>query len=1376
MSTKENSKLAAALNETESLNISEETYQLVETLSTAGVEISSQGGKLAFKADKGVMTTELMNRLRSQKTQLLLLLSEDDADRGGICVLPLSELQQSYWIGEAGEVGVAGADHWYNQFEVETLDLDTLKRALAMLIERHDYLRSYITEDGFLTILDKSYSFSFEYIDHSGLSLTEEKTAVQKIKDEMCRPISANQWPLYRMYVQQLSGSFRVHVCGRLLIGDAASWQLYADELGLLLEDTARDDLSDPQSLSVAMLNQFRQRLSKEYQMSRQYWLSRKLPTSPALPIHSVNSKFSRLIGDFDDAITNALAAKARENGLTLDSVFMTLYALVLDIWSQESRFSINVLHGNKRHTGFPLGNFGSILKLEIDLNRDHAFAEIAKSIRKQFLQDMAHAAVDGVKAQRMSNHHAEFSGTASQVAYSSGFGIGRPSKAEIGLAQIGWEPNDAYLQTPGVILDFQAFYTVDGIRVHFDVDCGRLGEDVANAMFSSLRDAVINIAAMPNWNETLLIDLPKDQLASISQANATQKQQTLHYLHELVAKRLDDGQGIALKTDELTLSYSTLSEYVDKMVLKLVEDSINVQHPIAVVAKKGWQQIVATIAIVKAGGSYVPIDPSWPATRIASVLNRIGCECIVADQVGYASIQREALDHGRANYLIDQVVVAGMNTTPHQAQIEKDKIAYVIFTSGSTGEPKGVAISHCAAANTIEDMINRFDITSNDSVLGVSALHFDLSVFDIFAVLGVGGKLVLPPDCARPDPEELFNLVLTENITLWNTVPAIMEMVVEYALPRQLTLSSLRCIFMSGDWIPVDLPAKLRRVCPNARLIGLGGATEASIWSNWFEIDRIPDGWKSVPYGKALANQALYVVDRYGAFCPDWVEGDLVIGGQGLAQTYWGLPDETAARFVSSKFDGQRIYITGDRARRWPDGNIEFLGRIDSQIKLNGYRVELGEVASALKQCTGVENAVAVPVDLRGRKGIAGFVTPATLNIEEIREALYAKLPSYMIPAQIFSVDAIPLTANGKVDQKKLGEIASESRTNEHVSAPEGRNEMAMAELWRKVLQYDIEDNGIGFVDAGGDSLLAIRLINLIEQRFGVRPSITDIFREPTIKGMAAVLNRRDTPASNALIPLRVKEHNKIVVVLVHPVGGTTYCYKPLIDASAQTISFYGLQSLGINSENYTLTQLAELYVNELQNAGIQPSHIVGWSFGGVVAGEMQKRFKQRTHALIPITMIDPWVRANDMITIDDKTMEVSFVCDVLFGERECDRDEIKRELQTKSMFELLKSNDGSVLGKHVDEADITTLFQQFKNNTQALLGYDCVPPEQATIWIAEAQQASGFPHLSRLTQVHVQLACLNLDADHYSIISGDHLKSIASVLNEQLNTGGAL
>ncbi|MGY1949188.1 AMP-binding protein, partial [Nocardia asiatica] len=356
--------------------------------------------------------------------------------------------------------------------------------------------------------------------------------------------------------------------------------------------------------------------------------------------------------------------------------------------------------------------------------------------------------------------------------------------------------------------------------------------------------------------------------------------------------------------------------------------------------------------------------------------------------------------------------------------------LAYVIFTSGSTGVPKGVEIEHASAVNTVDDIRCRFGIDAADRVLAVAATDFDLSVFDLFGVLAAGGSVVIVADEDRRDPDRWLALTHAHAVTVWNSVPAMLDMLLTVAESGPGLPPTLRLALVSGDWIGLDLPGRLAAQSAACRLIALGGATEASIWSNYFEARTVPPHWTSIPYGRPLRNQRFRVVDEHGHDQPDWVPGQLLIGGIGVARGYRHDSERTTAAFFEQA--GQRWYRTGDLGRYHPDGVLEFLGRADRQVKIRGHRIELGEIEQAITAHPRIRRAIALAIGQHTRTRLVAFAEPEPETTNPHPTQLPPDLPTFLthhlpqawIP-ELIPLPNPPLTPNGKIDHNKLQQQA---------------------------------------------------------------------------------------------------------------------------------------------------------------------------------------------------------------------------------------------------------------------------------------------------------------------------------------------------------------
>jgi amino acid adenylation domain-containing protein len=515
----------------------------------------------------------------------------------------------------------------------------------------------------------------------------------------------------------------------------------------------------------------------------------------------------------------------------------------------------------------------------------------------------------------------------------------------------------------------------------------------------------------------------------------------------------------------------------------------------------------------VASGAAYLPIDPALPEQRLRYLLEQGEVTQIVTQPWLEAAIR--PLTSARV-HAIDETCVRHVDTLGEHPPQAGD-LAYVIFTSGSTGVPKGVMIDHRGAVNTILDVNRCFGVGASDRVLAVSALNFDLSVYDIFGLLASGGAIVVPEHDRRLDPTHWLDLVQTCKVTVWNSVPALMKLLCDHAADTNTELTHLREILLSGDWVPVALPARIHAIAPDARITSLGGATEASIWSILYPINDVDPLWSSIPYGKAMTNQSFHVLNPTLEPCPVWVAGDLYIGGIGLALGYWRDSQKTDAAFITHPRTGERLYRTGDLGRLLPDGNIEFLGRADFQVKIQGHRIELGEIEATLAQHPRIkEVAVAALGASREDKHLAAYYVPhagVSIDIPELRAFLADRLPEYMVPHIYHALEQLPLTANGKVDRNGLPQI-SDTATHEPraFTPPRNDDEENLARIWRSILGADAVSVHDSFFEIGGDSMSAIKMLTAVRTELEVDLHLRHIFETPRIADLAERLFGTET------------------------------------------------------------------------------------------------------------------------------------------------------------------------------------------------------------------------------------------------------------------------
>ncbi|MFN3647970.1 MAG: amino acid adenylation domain-containing protein [Armatimonadota bacterium] len=953
-----------------------------------GVELSCSDGALAVRAPRGALGEAERRLLQELKPELLALLREPAGDPPAAPAapaelepFPLTDIQEAYWVGRSSlELGNVGC-HSYRELDSPTLDLEQLERAWGRLVERHPMLRAVITEDGRQRVLEQVPPYRIHVTD---LRSGDPDGALDRIREEMSHRVhEGTTWPLFDVRATQLPDRVRVHVSMDLLIADAASMLRLFQEWGRLYESPEASLPPVRGSFREHVLAGIAAREGSRYQRAARYWAERvpSLPGAPDLPLargpeEIEKPRFARHSRRLDGGTWSALKQQAAQAGLTPSALLCAIYADVLALWSRGPRFLITLtLFQSPPELAGVVGDFTSTVLLEAD-GSARTFVDRARALQRRLAEDLEHSAYSGVQVLRDLRSR-RGSPVASPVVFTSALGHRQLSGEDFPLKWLG-EPAYAITQTPQVWIDHHVYEEEGELVYSWDVVEELFPAGMVAAMFAAYSRILHDLAAAPAldapaWQGSLARLLPPDQLARRQEANATDAPVSERLLHELfVTQALAHPEREAVVTPSRRLSYGELYARSHALAVELRARGVRPNQLVAVVMEKGWEQAVAVLAILQAGAAYLPLSASLPPARLHALLAH--------GEVQVALTQPALpLDFPPGLTLLPvsaetPVPPAGTPLPAPLASVQRpEDLAYVIYTSGSTGEPKGVMIDHRGAVNTVLDLNRRLELGPEDRVLGLSSLSFDLSVYDLFGLFAAGGAVVLPGPEARRDPQAWVELVRRERVSLWNSVPALLGMVTAYGEPLG---ESLRAVLLSGDWIPLPLPEAVRRLAPRAEVWSLGGATEASIWSIYHRIGAVAPEWRSIPYGKPLANQTFHVLNERGEPCPEGVPGELYIGGIGLARGYWRDPERTAERFV--EVGGERLYRTGDLGRYLPDGSLEFLGREDLQVKVQGHRIELGELEAALGSHPGVKAAVAAAVGERqGEKRLVAFVVP---------------------------------------------------------------------------------------------------------------------------------------------------------------------------------------------------------------------------------------------------------------------------------------------------------------------------------------------------------------------------------------------------------------
>lgn len=942
--------------------------------------------------------------------------------------------------------------------------------------------------------------YEIKTMDVSGLDTQSQMKYIEEERQRMSHFIfNTEEWPLFELKAFKLSQDTHYLFFGRdLLIADGASMQIIGKDLIDFYINPDKDIPELEFTFRDYMLAYKDFKQTDLYNSDKKYWLDKLdcFPQAPALPLKKMEQGFTPHFKRFSTIIEKAdwekLKQKARQNNITPSALVCTAYARVLAYWSNQPDLAINLTVFNRypvhKDVNEIVGDFTSVVLLGIELEANSSFWESARNVQSVLMEALEHRHYDGVEYIREISKYNNLGTKAAMPIVFTSLLFGDANGNVNHLNRLG-EIKMGLGQTSQVYIDNQVTEIDGNLEIWFEFVDELFERDIIEAIFNQYTGTLKSL--IDTDRDQKLIPCQND-VNAIAKYNSTREDICPNTLQSMFADQAAlTPDNIALISEEGIMTYGELNTKSNQVANYLRSQGVQRNELVGLSAKRCMDTIVNMLGILKAGAAYVPVDPEYPQERKDYILSNSNCKMILHPELYQDK---------------------NLWTESKELEILGDisDVAYVIYTSGSTGKPKGVIITHDAVSNTIIDINRKFKVNENDRIIGLSSMCFDLSVYDIFGALSSGAALVLVSD--QRDVNLLRKTVNEHNITIWNSVPAIMDMLVDN-LEDDFKNSSLRLVLLSGDWIPVNLPERIKGFFENSAIISLGGATEASIWSIYYPITEVRSEWKSIPYGMPLANQTFYVLNYEKELCPVGIPGELYIGGVGLAKGYCNDKEKTDKAFIVHPKLGN-LYRTGDFGVLHCEGYIEFLGRRDHQVKIKGYRIELNEIENCLIKHQDIKNTAVIDrTDVNGKKYLCAYYSSdSSLGTFELREHLAKELPDYMIPSYFVHLDKIPLTSNGKVDRKSLPEPEMFTEDDDNYVAPRNSTEKALAKILVDLLgvsRVGIKDN---FFELGGDSLKAQTFINRINKKLDVIVPIIQIFREPTIEEISEYILKQST------------------------------------------------------------------------------------------------------------------------------------------------------------------------------------------------------------------------------------------------------------------------
>lgn len=1100
---------------------------LIENFEKNGIHLFIDGEKLRYKASKDLMTAEVLSQLKAHKAEIIEYLVKKTTENTFVIdrthrydPFPLTDVQSAYMLGRSRTFEYGGvACHVYLEIKYPELDTEKVKEIWNALVAKYDMLHAIINEGGYQQVLKEIPTLDipeWDLVKHP-----EKAAAFENFRKEMgSRAYTIGKWPMFGLAVSRNSEYAILHFSIEFLIADWTSiWKLVAEFEAAYFDGIP---VSGEEEISFRdyLIAEKKIKSSARYEKEKSYWINRiaelpEAPELPKLPANESKDSFGRKFLRIPAETWNRMKTRAKQYGLTPTVPILSCYADVLAKWSQNKRFCINMTVLNR----LPLhekvmdivGDFTSLSLLEVDSSKRENFLVRTRNLNARLFEDLDNRLFSGVEVMREISRQSKKSSLSMPIVYTSAIGLadsGTPLRGEF---------SGGISQTPQTFIDCQVMDGAFGLQVNWDYREGVFPESVLDAMFDAFEKRLFTLAnENANWENIAEIALPTRDKEERKTANNTQKDWNVRMLQDdFIESVKRTPKKIALDDGHVKFTFEELDARAKVLADQLITCGVKPQDCVPVLMEKSAWQIVSVFGILYAGAIYVPIAAAKAKGRAEKIIKKTGAKVAIGISHDEALLESEITTINIDTLTVNDFAV-DCSRFPKRTP---DDIAYIIYTSGSTGEPKGVVITHKGAMNTIDDMNDRFGVTADDSVLGLSQLNFDLSVYDIFGILAHGGTVIFPTVEDYMNPEVWEKLIHKHHITIWNTVPALMKMLLNFVESKKSAEPlPLREVFLSGDWIPVDMPEKIRSAAPNVDVICLGGATEASIWSNYHRYNP-DDGLKILPYGRPLANQTMHILDDNLEPCPTMVSGQIALGGDGVALGYYLDEERTAAQFVNLPNTTERVYLTGDIGRYLPGGEIEFLGRRDNQVKIRGHRIELGEIENVLRDYEFINNA-AVVVAPDHKEIYAMIETRAGYSEESLKAYLDKFLLHYMIPSIVSPVEHLPLSANGKIDRKKIVEYFVVNKENAAKNStadstiPTTPLEKEILEIWAKALKSDNLGLDSNFYDFGADSLtmaqVATTLRNGIASKVPFDALLKQMLDEPTVKDTVRFLTEK--------------------------------------------------------------------------------------------------------------------------------------------------------------------------------------------------------------------------------------------------------------------------
>jgi amino acid adenylation domain-containing protein len=1110
---------------------------------------------------------------------------------------------------------------------------EALREALAAMVERHEPLRTVytVTDNEVVQIIRPGSQVEMPIEDLSALHGDQRAAADQIIQAQARIPFDLEHDLMLRAHLIRLAE--REHIlliCIHHIAADGWSMTIFFRELASLYGAFVLGKPSPLPSLPIqyADFAVWQRQCIQGERMERQlaYWRGQLAGAPPLLDLPGDRQRPSALSHRgailpvrFDTSLAGEITKLSQEEKCTPFMILLAAFQIFLMRYAGQPDVVVGSPIANRTRAELEdiLGCFVNTLALRGNLSGDPSFRELLQSVRRTTLDAYEHQDLPFEKL--VDDLHPVRDRSYSPL-FQTMFVLQNMPSLPGGFANLQAIIREVNTGTAKFDLSLSLVKTAHGFEGSFEYATDLFDAATVKRFAANFETLLTGIVTDPQQRISRLPILSEGERRQLLQG-WTRPQLDFPIrggFHKSIEAHAAAKPGeIAVVCGKDRVSYRELNARANKLARHLQSCGVGPETLVAVLMERSVAMITGLLAILKAGAAYVPLDPNYPPERLAVILSDCGAPVLITHQALLSKLPSTT-----ARVLCSETLNLEEKSGDNlEVAVSPDNLAYVIFTSGSTGRPKGVAIEHRGVITLIEAMRGLFSEDELKGVLFSTSICFDVSVFELFVTLALGGKVIVSQNAL-----DLPHLPAAREVVSVSTVPsAINELLRINAIP-----ASVRVINLAGEPLPQELVDRLYELPGVQRVNDFYGPTEDTVYSTF--APRKPGGRANI--GRPILNTQAYILDEHGQPVPTGVAGELHLAGDGLARGYWQLPELTREKFIRNSFSQNprdRLYKTGDRARYRPDGTIEYLGRLDHQVKIRGFRIEPGEIESVLRKHPAVAECVVVPREDAIGKRLIAFVVASdpTPGMADLRGPLLKELPEYMVPAAFVFLPALPLTANGKIDRKALPWPEASSSSQRRISARDSL-EQQLVRIWETLFDgtsVGVTDN---FFELGGHSLLAVRLFVQVEKMTGRTLPLATLFEAPTIAQLATILRREGwEPPWLSLVPIK-PNGSRLPFYCVHGVGGNILEYLDLAKYLDVDQPFYGIQAAGLTGKHpwhTTVEEMAAHYVKEIQSLQPQgPYHIGGSSFGGVVAFEMAQRLREQGEDVALLAFLDTY------------------------------------------------------------------------------------------------------------------------------------------------------